>query len=230
VSHGGVVTEKLVWQRVWVVGRVACRWVCMCLCAWGFGAFRPQRQVGAPTVAGWLARRGIVPKRGSGGRIGPRRFAGERRVGGRWAANQRARCGHGMRRPVGWARRPRRSPGRTSCCSWPVSVPPCGRVVGEPCGRVAARVRECERAAAIRGDAKAWVAYQQSLVSAGAGRSARPGAARTPTDFRELSRLSEQKQQAAKAAIRPDRDESQGRNSAPGSRSKAAIRTPGSEP
>jgi len=52
----------------------------------------------------------------------------------------------------------------------------------------------------VRGDAKAWQAYQQSRDSSRSRRTAMPGAAQTPSDFRALGQLSEQKQQAAKAA------------------------------
>ena len=51
--------------------------------------------------------------------------------------------------------------------------------------------------AAIRRDANAWAAWRESQTSSGSGRT--PGTPQTPTDYRELSRLGSERQEAAKA-------------------------------
>lgn len=50
----------------------------------------------------------------------------------------------------------------------------------------------------ISRDANAWAAW----LAGGAGSSTTPGAAQTPTDFRELANLNEERQQAAQAVAR----------------------------
>jgi hypothetical protein len=56
--------------------------------------------------------------------------------------------------------------------------------------------------ARIRGDAKAWGKYQQMKDSAPGGLIACPGAPQTPDDFREMEKLSEERQLAARAVAR----------------------------